>query len=84
MRMWLLTVGEYADEMPLGVVRANDIAEARRVAAELTIERVKNDTCDDMIYVAVTEVEDLTPDPDAPVLPIDFDEQHYAETGEEL
>lgn len=61
MRMWLLTVGEYADEHPLGVVRANDVAEARRVAAELTIKRLKADEPDDMVYVSVSEVEDLTP-----------------------
>lgn len=61
MRMWLLTVGEYADEHPLGVVRADDIAEARRVAAEMTIKRLKDGESSDMIYVSVTEVEDLTP-----------------------
>lgn len=83
MRVWLLTVGEYADETPLGVVRANDIAEARRVAGELTAKRVLAGEPDDMTYVAVTEVQDLTPEHDTAASGVDFDEQYYAETGEE-
>jgi hypothetical protein len=85
--MWLLTVGEYADEMALGVVRASDIAEARRVAGEMTINRVSRGESDDMCYVSVTEVEDLTPQDEQHESAADFAEfreQHYVETGEEL
>jgi hypothetical protein len=60
MRSYLLTVGEYADETPLGIVRANDIAVARRMAGELTLQRIRDDEPDDMTYVAVTEIADLT------------------------
>jgi hypothetical protein len=62
-RLWLLTVGEYADTQVLGVVRGSR-TDANRRAADMTSIRAQDGEPDDMTYVAVAEVEDLS-GPDA-------------------
>jgi hypothetical protein len=57
-RAWLLVVGEYADEMVLGVVLGTK-AEASLKAKRLTVDRVLAEEPVDMVVVRVEKTEVL-------------------------